>query len=129
MFIGRLPEDSLFNILERMAGEGYLQNNRNLAVDFDFSSNPRFVEMICSMRNVESLDLNEHDLTPDVLAHVFQSCSKLIELCIATQKYKTLEMGEHRKNQLRPGFQNLRLLDLVCFIDNDTWSVIQEMMT
>ena len=56
MFIGRLPEDSLFNILERMAGEGYLQNNRNLAVDFDFSSNPRFVEMICSMRNVESLD-------------------------------------------------------------------------
>jgi hypothetical protein len=129
LFIDRLPDESLFNILERLAREGYLQNNRRLDLQFDCSCSSRFVELICSMKNLESLDLDEHDLTPDDLAHVFQSCSKLIEMDIAIEKYKTYEMAEYLKNQMRPGFQKLRRLDLVCFIDNDSWPVIQEILT
>ena len=129
LFIERPPDESFLKILERLAEEGYLQNNRKLDVDFDFSSNSRLVEVICSMKNLETLNLGEHELTPDALAHVFQSWSKLIEQDIAALKYKTLEMGEHLKNQLRSGFRRLRRLDVACSIVNDTWPVIQEMMT
>jgi hypothetical protein len=132
LFIKDLPDDSLFNILEWLAEEGYLQNNRRLDVQFDCtcgcSCSARFPELICSMKNLESLNLFNHELTPDVLAHVFQSCSKLIELHIETY-YKTLEMAEYEKSQLRLGFQKLRCLYLVCNIDNDTWPVIQRMLT
>ena len=108
------PDESLLKILERLAGEGCLQNNRRLNGQFDCSSNSRFVEVICSMKNLESLDFHEHELTLDRLAHVFQSCSKLTELNIGTE-CKPPEMDEHLKNQLRSRFQKLRRLDL-CFI-------------
>jgi hypothetical protein len=125
-----LPDENLLSILERLAGEGCLQNNRKLNVIFDCSCNSRLVEVICSMKNLEKLDMSGYDLTPEVLAHVFQSCSKLIELDVGTRwEYKTLEMTEHLKNQLKSGFQRLRCLDLVCFIDDDSWPVIQEMLT
>ncbi len=124
----RPPDESLLKILELLAGGGYLQNNRRLDMAFNWSRSSRFVELICSMKNLEKLDTFEYDLTPDVLAHVFQSCSKLIELHIETY-YKTLEIAEHVNNQLRSGFQKLRCLYLVCFIDNDTWPVIQRMLT
>jgi len=123
------PKESLLKILERLAREGYLQNNRQLDAEFDGASSSRIVELICSMKNLESLNVYEHDLTPDVLAQVFQSCSKLTELHIATRNYKTLEMAEHLINQLRSGFQKLRHLDLVCFINGESWPGIQEMMT
>ena len=86
-------------------------------------------ELICSMKNLESLNLFENELTPDVLAHVFQSCSKLTELHIATYNYKTLGMAEHLKNELRSDFQKLGCLDLMCFIDDNSWLVIQEILT
>jgi hypothetical protein len=127
--IERPPDESLFKILERLAGEGYLQNNRHLDLKFDCSRSSRFVELICSMKNLESLDVNEHDLAPDVLAYVFKSCSKLIEMDIAIQEYKMYEMAEHLKIQLRSGFQKLRRLDLIFSIDDDTLPVIQEMLT
>ena len=60
LFIERPPDESFLKILERLAEEGYLQNNRKLDVDFDFSSNSRFVEVICSMENLETLNLGEH---------------------------------------------------------------------
>jgi hypothetical protein len=125
----RQPDKSLLQILERLTGEGYLQNNRRLGVHFDCSQSARFVEVICSLENVETLDLLQHELAPDVLARVFQSCPKLTELYIATYLYKTLGVAGHLKNQLRPGFQKLRRIYLRCSIDNDTWPVIQEMLT
>jgi hypothetical protein len=68
-------------------------------------------------------------MTLEDLARVFQSCSKLVELRIATYGCETLEMAEHLKDQLRSGFQKLRCLNLVCLIDNGSWPVIQEMLT
>jgi hypothetical protein len=117
--------------VEQLAGEGYLQTNRQLECNVKFANVDcsRFVELICSMKNLETLNLFDHELTPDVLAHVFQSCYKLTNLHIATYKYKTHEMAEHLKNQLRSGFQRLRRLHLVCFIDKVKWPAIQEILT
>jgi hypothetical protein len=121
--IERAPDKRLFKILELLAWGGYLQNNRQLfmalPVAFDCSLSSRFVEVICSVKNLEELDLLGYELAPDVLANVFQSCSKLIKLGIRTHKYKTAEMAEHLRNRLRSGFQKLRCLELDCPIDND----------
>jgi hypothetical protein len=112
--------------LERLAEKGYLQNNRQLIVENNFLTSPQLVEVISSMKNLEKLDV---DLTLEDLARVFQSCSKLVELHITTDGCEMLEMAEHLKDQLRSVFQKLRCLDLLCFIDNGSWPVIQEMLT
>jgi hypothetical protein len=136
--IERPPDESLLKILERLAGEGYLQSNRQFIcyinwdqflMKLDCSRSSRFVKLICSLKNLEKLNLFGYDLTLVDLSHVFQSCSKLTSLYVTTNEYKMLEMDEHLKNQLKPGFQRLRCLDLVCYIDNDSWPVIQEMLT
>jgi hypothetical protein len=124
----RLPDESLFRFLERLAEEGYLQNNRQLIVTFDCSCSSRFVELIFSMKNLEKLNLFDSDLTLEVLAHAFQSCSKLIDVNIMST-YGILQMPEHLKNQLRPSLQRLRYFDFRCSIDNDSWPVILEMLT
>jgi hypothetical protein len=50
-----LPDESILGILERMVDEGYLQNNRQLTVKFHWSRSSRFVELICSMKNLEKI--------------------------------------------------------------------------
>jgi len=128
--IERPPDESLLKLLERLAEEGYLQNNLKLDVQFHCSRNSRFFEVICSMKNLETLKLFEDDLTLDSLTHVFQSCPKLIELHICTQVCITQKMDNHLKNQLKSGFQRLRWFDLnICFTDSHTMSEIQEMLT
>jgi hypothetical protein len=122
------PDESLLKILERLAGEGYLQNNRRLNVEFDCSQSFRFVELICSMKNLKTLRLFGKEMTLEDLARVFQSCSKLNDLFIPANGRKMSEVAEHLKNQLRPGFQKLRRLGLKQ-IDDDSWPVIQEMLT
>jgi hypothetical protein len=111
-----------------MAGEGYLENNRRLDLIFDCSCSSRMDELIFLMKNLEELKFLCYELTPDALAHVFQSCSKLTKLLFTPTNNFMREMTEHLKNQLRSGFQRLRRLTVVCFT-NDTWPVIQEMLT
>jgi hypothetical protein len=122
----RLPDERVFNILERLAGEGYLINTQHLRdIGSYLLNNSSFVQVICSMKNLEKLEL-DYDLTLEDLAHVFQSCSKLIELEITAFECK---MDEDIKNQLRPGFQRLRRLHLGWNVDNDLLTVMQEMLT
>jgi hypothetical protein len=123
-----LPEESLLQILEQLAKEGYLQNNHKLETNRPIRSS-RIVPVICSMKNLETLNFSDQDLALDSLAQVFQSCSKLTTLHFAAQKCKMSEMAELLKIQLRTGFQRLRYLDLGCSIDDDTWPMIQEMLT
>ncbi len=132
------PNESLLKILERLAGEGYLQQNRQfkcnvrlaqLFMKFDRSHSSCFFELICSMKNLEELNLFGYTLTPDILAHLFQSCFKLVQLNIGIHNCKTLEMDERLKDQLKTGFQKLRCLKLGCSIDKVTWPVIQEILT
>jgi hypothetical protein len=124
--IERLPDESNFNILERLAGEGYLQNNQQFA-EFESCFLPiaPIVKIVCSMKNLEQLDLH-CDLTLEDLAHVFQSCSKLEFL---STEFEMGEMDQDLINHLRPGFQRLRQLHLFCLIDDDTWPGFQEMLT
>ena len=98
-------------------------------MDFDGARSSRFVELICPMKNLESLNLFENELTPDVLARVFQSCSKLTELNFTAFEFEMDGMGEDLKNQLRPGFQRLRFFELHGYIDPFSWPVIQEIFT
>jgi hypothetical protein len=124
-----LPDESLFKILERLADEGCLENNRKLIVKFEGSRSSRFVELICSMKNLEKLHLCAYDLTLEALAHVFQSCSKIIDLNITIWEFETREVAEQIKHQLIPGFQRLQYFEFECFVEDDTWPVIQEMCT
>jgi len=121
-------DESIFKILERLAEDGYLKNNRKL-IEANFSHNSQLIEVISSMKNLEILVITCNNLTLEDLAPVFQSCSKLIELRIATWSYNSFEMAEHLKDQLRPGFQKLRCLNLLCCVDNGSWPMIQEMLT
>jgi len=131
--IERLPagssrhDESLFKILERLAGEGYLQNTQQfVGCESHFLQISSFVNIMCSMENLEKLTSHACHLTLEDLARVFQSCSKLSELNILVTDF---EMDQDVKNQLRPGFQRLRRFFIVCFMDNFSWPVIQEMLT
>ena len=125
----RLPDESLFKSLERLAAEGLLKNNRKLIVKFKRPRSSRFVEVICSMKNLEKLHFFYYELTLEILAHVFQSCSKITELRITDTEDEPLKMPEHLKNQLRSSFQRLRYFHFQCIILNKSWPVIQEMLT
>ena len=81
------------------------------------------------MKNLEKLSSNGHFLTLEDLARVFQSCSKLVELDIFVFEFEMDEVDDDLVDQLRPGFQRLRRLDLEYFIDDDTWPGFQQLLT
>jgi hypothetical protein len=87
------------------------------------------VELICSMKNLETLHLLNYQLSPEALAHMFQSCSKITDLRVIAIEDGMLKMDEHLKNQLRPHFQRLRYLYFECYIAEDSWLELQEMLT
>jgi hypothetical protein len=134
LFIKDLPDESFLKILERLAEKGYLQNNQQLKhrgyreFACGLLNISPFLEVFCSMKNLAIMCL-DYELTLKDLAHVFQTCPKLIELNTVTKECKTLEMAEQLNIQLRSGFQRLRRLGLLCFINNDSWPVLQEMLT
>jgi hypothetical protein len=114
--------------LKRLANGGYFQNNRQVILNSKWPSIPRFLQVIHSMTNLENLRLLEWDLTlTEDLARLFQSCPKLTELHMKLVKSQMLEMGEGLKNELRSGFQRLRLLELQW--ETYSWAVILEMFT
>ena len=88
MRIEGLPDKNLLKILKHLEEKGSLQNNQQLKhVSFESYHSSPFLEvqqvMICFMKNLEKLDLS-YKLTLEDLTRVFQSCSKLVELDIAT---------------------------------------------
>ena len=131
LMIERLPDESNFNILERLAGEGYLQNTQKFTeLESYFLHISPFVKVICSLKNLKKLDLYcECERTLEDLARVFQSCSKLTELNTSAFGCKMDEMTEDLIDKLRPGFQRLRRLDILCSINNDSWLGFQKMLT
>jgi hypothetical protein len=115
----------LFKILERLAEKGYFQNTQQFhRCQFSLYNNSSFVKIIRSMKKLEILTTDAHYLTLEDLALVFQSCSKLVVLDIYIHQF---EMDEAVIDQLKPGFQRLRRLNLECAIVS--WAGIQEMLT
>jgi hypothetical protein len=118
--------------LEQLADGGHFQNTRQMKVHSWWLSHLRLHRVICSMANLEKLEVCSLTLTEEDLAQLFQSCPKLNELrsrlCFETSiKHKTLEIGEDLKNELRSGFERLRLFDLHNYIGS--WPAFQEMFT
>jgi hypothetical protein len=121
-------DESLVKILERLAEKGYFQNTQQFeGFESDFSNISSFVKIICSMKSLEKLTSLTDHLTLGDLALVFQSCSKLITIHIPTLKFEFDKMDGALIDQLRPGFQRLRCLDLECSMV--LWAGIQEMLT
>ena len=119
---------SLLTSLEQLAEEGFFKNNRQLVVRFrsDWPLSPPLFGIIRPMINLEILKLLDCQLKIEQVAPLFQSCPKLTELHLSLV---ACEMDEDLKNQLRPGFQRLRFVGLEWYMDNNMWSVIQEMCT
>jgi hypothetical protein len=122
-------DESLFTTLEWLSEEGYLQNNHYFTAGYPFSRSSRFVKVICSMKNLQTLQLWENELTFEDLARMFQSCPKITYLNITNFKFTMLEMFEQLKNQLRPGFQRLRSFAFATSFNKVSWPVIQETLT
>jgi hypothetical protein len=131
LMIGRTADyatmKSLLTNLEQLAEEGFFKNNRQLVVRFrsDWPLSPPLFGIIRPMINLEILKL-DCQLKIEQVAQLFQSCPKLTELHL---RLDACEMDADLKNQLRPGFQRHRLVELEWYMDNNMWSVIQEMCT
>jgi hypothetical protein len=120
-----LKDKSSLIILKRLADGGYFQNNRRMFVKFDCLFIARLFRIICSMNNLETLHLLECNLTlTEDLPHLFRSCPKLTELHVRlsdsnrddSERFK--RMNEDVRNELRPGFQRLRLVEFHWVIDS-----------
>jgi ribosome-binding ATPase YchF (GTP1/OBG family) len=99
-------------------------------------ANYRILRDICSMNNLEKLDLIYNELTLEDLAQLFRSCPKLTKLQLTSfqlnkqEKDKDEGLDEELKHQLRSGFQRLQHLHLIkCVICSDSWPIIQEILT
>jgi hypothetical protein len=119
-------DDSRLNTLERLVERGYFQNNRQMILSSWRLSFRRLFQVISSMNHLEKLNLLECDLslTQD-LPQLFRSCPKLTELHLTL--FGMLEMGEKLENELRSGFQRLRLLEFTW--DTCSLPLIQEIFT
>ena len=116
---------------ERLAKGGYLNNNRELSLPFNHESYiPWFHENVCFMRNLETLESWGCEIKLEQLEPLFRSCPKLVELHLHLNVNEKLEMDENVKNVLKKGFERLLLFKFSYgHIDNDTWPVIQEILT
>ena len=117
--------ESLLNILHQLAEGGFLKNNRIFILkELDWSHNDRFIQDICSMQNLERLDLWECEVTITDLASVFRSCSKLMDLLIkdyasepdvprdSYPSSKEIEQDDKEFNDFSLGKKRLRLCEV-----------------
>ena len=119
--------DTVFNLLNRLIDGGFFNNNRQLFVSNWFSSSRLTFKLVCSMKNLEtlnSLDLN--CATLEDLQCLFRSCPKLTNLHYTLPARQ--ELNEDLKNELRSGFQRLGHLSIDCRMDNNSFLVIREML-
>jgi hypothetical protein len=115
--------------LERLEKNGFLKNNRSLVVLVDLPASLQFVQNICFMKNLEKLVLFERYLTLEDIALLFGSCHKLTEIRLNPFDCDQWEMDEKLKNQLRPGFQRLKIFELDCDLHPFSWPVLQEILS
>jgi hypothetical protein len=119
--------DSLLSILKRLADGGFMKNNRQWIVCCGWSRGPWLFQVIRSMNNLEKLSLLECKLKLTDVQQLFRSCPKLVELHLMLLENDKLEMNEGLKDDLRSGFQRIRLFDLENCIES--WPTILEILT
>jgi hypothetical protein len=109
--------ESLLSILHQLAEGGCLKNNQIFILkDLDWSHNDPFIQDVCSMKNLEKLDLLDCEVTRKDLLSVFRSCPKLMELRIKDFGYSptlnTIEQFKEEANELELDYKRLRLFDI-----------------
>ena len=128
---GRINE-SLVTILERLAAGGFLTNNRQWFVGYEWTRGPWLSQMIRSLSNLEKVYLDFNLTLTEDLPQLFQSCLNLTDLYIRSFDPNPVEhewfeqMNEKLINELRLAFQRLRLLELWKI---DLCSAMQEIFT
>ena len=99
-----------------------------MVVKWQWPSNRQLFRVIGSMTDLETLSLFEWNLTlTEDVPELFRSCPKLTRLRLKLVENKYVEMDVDLENELRPGFQRIRLLDL--YWDIESGPVIQEILT
>jgi len=123
-----LTDKKRLTILKRLAAGGFFKNNRQMIVEGSWSrpSIHRFYQVVRSMADLEKLSLLNWKLrlAQDV-TELFRSCPKLTELHLKLDDW--LKMDEEIKDELRLGFQRIRLFEV--HWDISAWPVIQELFT
>ena len=128
----RYINESLVTILKRLAAGGFLKNNRQW-IDYNWSRDPGFFQIILSMNNLEKVNLVCNLTQTEDLQQLFRSCPTLTDLRVGlfdpnqVERERFEQMNEETKNELRSGFQRLRLLKLYWYID--LCPEIQEILT
>jgi hypothetical protein len=116
-------------IFERLFEEGVLKKNCELFVScYSWPHIPRLLGNICSMKKLDRLTLVDCEITLEQLSTLFRSCPELVELSVELDVKQKLEMDDCLKNELRTGFQKLKLLIFNGHIDNDSWPAIKEIV-
>ena len=114
--------------LDRLEAGGFLKNNRQMIVVDYWPSFQRLCRVLRSMTDLETLSLLEWKLSlTQGLPQLLRSCPKLTELRLKLVENRYVEMDVDLENELRPGFQRIRLLDL--YWDIESGPVIQEILT
>jgi hypothetical protein len=114
--------------LDRLAAGGFFKNNRQMIVVYYWPSFQRLCRVLRSMTDLETLSLLNWKLSlTQGLPQLLQSCHKLTELRLTLVESQKVEMDEDLQNQIRPGFERLRLLELEW--DIESLLVIQEILT
>ena len=121
-------QESRLITLERLANGGYFRNNRQMIVNSRWQSVPQLLQVIRSMADLETLSLLEWKLTlTQNVPQLLRSCPNLTELRLNLAEKQIVEMNEEIKNELRPGFQRLKICELTW--DKNSCPIIQEMFT
>ena len=114
--------------LDRLAAGGFLKNNRQMIVVDYWPSFQRLCRVLRSMTDLETLSLLEWKLSlTQGLPQLLRSCPKLTELRIRLFYNQRFKMNEVLKNELRSGFQRLKIFELNW--DFESWPAIQELFT
>jgi hypothetical protein len=118
------------DIFKRLVEEGVLKNNCELSVSSCSKPHiPWLLGSICFMEKLDRLEFNYFGITLEQLSTLFRSCPELVELDVELDVGQKLEMDDCLKNDLRRGFQKLKILSFQCYIDNDSWPAIKEIVT
>ena len=123
-------QSKCYEIFKRLVDDGVLKNNLEMSVTcYSWSHIPQLLENICSMKKLHTLELSNCEITLEQLSTLFRSCPDLVELSMELDVEQKLEMDDNLKNDLRRGFQKLKILIFYGHIDNDSWPAIKEIVT
>jgi hypothetical protein len=124
----QLEYESRLIILKRLVNRGLLKNNRQMILNYICPSIPWIFRVISCMANLEKLSLLKWEpKLAEYLPQLFRSCPKLTDLHLRLVESQKLEMGESLKNELRSGFQRLKIFELGWGINS--WPAIREILT